>query len=319
MTIGEIILNKYRNIKISEVKDNPIEEVKSIGKYAEIVFPIVYALEYWGPNNNGDAFPYEELLKTYTTFLNGAVYLQHNIDDRIGDVINVYMDKQMKRVLVKVRVYLDKLPEEVLDKILQKRSIGSSMGCAAAYDVCSVCGHISYNWLDKCKHIKSELLSINKETGKLVYMINYSPSFFDVSIVALPGDLRAYSILQKLENENNYYHPLFNFEEPEVKTYRRNLNKKQINKILKQKEDIQTVNKISTDVFTFLNEETTTIPIEILNKYKDNPGDFLATCIGLGIKLNNKDLDILFSGKDIYIGDYKEEIANEINTFVKEC
>jgi hypothetical protein len=181
-------------------------------------------------------FHFEELIKSYETFFyEGKVHLQHNLDDVIGEVLGSYIDYQMKRVLVKVRVYLDKLPDEVIDRILNKKAIGSSMGCIASYDVCSVCGNISYTWMDKCEHIRTELLSINKESGKLVYMINYSPKFFDVSIVGLPADLRAYSILHKLEGDNQFYIPIFNFQEPVVKNYRRKLSKSQIDRILKEK------------------------------------------------------------------------------------
>lgn len=301
----------YKNYKVAQDIHN-VEKVKQNGKYVEIIFPIVYAMEYWGPNNNGDAFPFEEMVKYYRTFNDAKVHLQHNLDDVIGYVVNAAIDHEMKRILVHVKIDMMLLPNEALDRILTGKAIGSSMGCNPAYDICSVCGKISYSWFDKCEHIRTKLLSIDEESGKLVYMINYAPVWNDVSIVAFPGDVRAYSIMQKIEGiDNSFRTTVFNFEYPEVRQYVRQLKRNVIDEMLKDKY------KSSADIFYYL-EEKSIIPKELIEKWKDKAGDFITTATILGIKLTNKDLELLFRGEPIYYGEYNEEIAKDLENIKYE-
>ena len=200
-----------------------LENVKFSGKFVTIEFAPVYAMEYWGPNNNGDAFPWEEMRKNYKTFLtHGAVYLEHTYKPKtkIGFISKADLDYTMKRIIVWADLDLTLLPEEVLNRINNKLAIGSSMGCEVPFDICSVCGHMAKNNSERCKHIPDYLLEIDNETKKLVYMINYSPIWYDLSIVASPALLLGYSLkFIKNKESGEYESALFNFVSNPIKNY----------------------------------------------------------------------------------------------------
>lgn len=192
---------------------------RETANYIEIVFAPVYAMEYWGPNNNGDAFPEEEIKKYYKTFLNAKVHLEHDRSKVVGEVIDVVYDQEMHKIIVTVRVDLNKLPQEAVDKIRAGYAIGSSMGCDVAFDVCSVCGHISRNASSKCEHIKTNLLNFDEETGRLVYMINYGIDWNDISIVLNPADPKAYALYQQDPESGKIKPARANFKTPKGRKY----------------------------------------------------------------------------------------------------
>jgi len=130
-----------------------------------------------------------------------------------------------------------------------------------------------------------------------------------VSIVAFPGDLRAYSILQK--DDSTYITPTFNFKMPELTRYRR-LEPEDVKRIRRQKELMK--DKLSYDILQILNEQPV-LSLEFINKYQDRPQDVLFVCIKNGIKLTNEDLNNLFKGEIPYIGEYDPNIEQDLFNF----
>lgn len=72
--------------------------------------------------------------------------------------------------------------------------------CKVAYDVCSICGNKARKASDYCDHIRREKRKVY-EDGKQAYMINYNPTFFDISIVRRRADKIAY-VLSKVASES---------------------------------------------------------------------------------------------------------------------
>lgn len=67
--------------------------------------------------------------------------------------------------------------------------------CKVAFDVCSICGAKRSGSHDPnmCDHIRHQLGKV-AENGKVAYMRNTEPDFFDISFVTRPADRIAYSL-----------------------------------------------------------------------------------------------------------------------------
>lgn len=68
--------------------------------------------------------------------------------------------------------------------------------CRVAFDVCSICGNKAKRRDEYCNHIRLDKKKIYPD-GKQPYMINYNPTFFDISIVKRRADRIAY-VLDKV-------------------------------------------------------------------------------------------------------------------------
>ena len=158
----------------------------------------VSAKEYYGCNNNGDAFTEEDLKHTHQHFVDNAnVFLQHvNKDPAKGidkPVFSWYND-DMHRVELILRIDKSK-PEAAgtVSKITNGEPLFVSMGCTVTYDVCSICGNKAPTRRDYCDHLRFNMKKILPD-GRQVYALNPNPKFFDISIVAKPADPTAYML-----------------------------------------------------------------------------------------------------------------------------
>lgn len=153
--------------------------------------------EIWGDNLKGDYFPRAEVLGDgsgtygYKTFVtHGAVYYRHRRDtpsDQKGKVIDAYISP-IERVIITTVINNDAMPEDVvIDVNSNGGKYGVSMGTSVTYDICSYCGHKSYNGVtDRCAHIPAFLRQFIN--GVKVYMINIHPVFNDISYTPIPAD-----------------------------------------------------------------------------------------------------------------------------------
>lgn len=87
--------------------------------------------------------------------------------------------------------------------------------CKVAFDVCSICGNKAKRRDEYCAHIRHDKKKIYPD-GKQPYMINYNPTFFDISIVKRRADRIAY-VLDKVASVNSgestiSYHKYNEFE-----------------------------------------------------------------------------------------------------------
>lgn len=173
------------------------------------------AYEVWGPNNNGDAFKHEELLRTHPRFTKEAcIFVEHrnkNVDIRLGKpVLSVYNHKMWRVELVLEVDFIQAKKNRDVDAIKFIADIKEgkfpelSMGTHVKYDVCSICGNHARTKRDHCYHIKFELKNNPyHRDGKRVCMFNPDPHFFDLSFVARGADRTAKS-LEKLASEDDY-------------------------------------------------------------------------------------------------------------------
>lgn len=186
------------------------------------------ALEYYGPNNNGDGFEEAALMhappdwsslsldemrrvaKTwpygYPTFLNAYPYKHHVNKDpakAFGKVEIASWNPIMHRV--ELIVYLDRALCEkqgaidVYDRISQGEYPSTSMGCKVPYDVCSICGNKSKTRNDYCEHAQYMMGKILPD-GRKVFVYNPHPRFFDISFVFIGAD-KTSRVLARLPEE----------------------------------------------------------------------------------------------------------------------
>ena len=187
---------KYAGIARKRHKDNEILVTVGCSSY-----------EVYGLNSNGDGFPSEKeypeygitekdlLTNNYKTFENAEVYYMHDMENAIGWVLKAFWNDRYKWVELVIELDHERCPEDIFVKLRKGEMIFVSMGCAIAYDVCTVCGNKAPDEGSYCTHIKDRLMDV---IGGIVSgMLNPSPRFDDISVVFIPAEALAGSIYRK--------------------------------------------------------------------------------------------------------------------------
>ena len=180
--------------KISDVKLGPktLERVAAVtpvaqysDKYLYVVARAVSGYEKWGPNDNGDSFEWEELLKAYPTFIRGGVYRDHNNQDRkqaIGIILDAWPDMEGQYIDVLMAINKKKAPREVA--WIKEGTLDSvSMGCVVDEAICSICGNVARDESEYCEHVRNGMKG-RIIGGKLCHEFNRGVRFFEVSLIS---------------------------------------------------------------------------------------------------------------------------------------
>jgi len=162
------------------------------------------ASEWYGPNRNGDGFREEELIRRHRTFETDAhVYRSHVNKDpakSFGKVVKSFYNNDMHRVELVLEIDNEKAPD-IVEKVNNGEQVAVSMGCRIKHDVCSICGNKAPKREDYCDHAKFQLNDILPD-GRLVYVDNPDPTFFDISVVWRPADRTGY-MLKKVADHHH--------------------------------------------------------------------------------------------------------------------
>jgi len=179
------------------------------------------AMEYYSPNNNGDAFKEADLKKYHPTFISkGHIFLHHiNKDPKrsIGKPIFSFYNDKMHRVELVLEIDKNNpLAEKTVSAIKRGDDVFVSMGVKVLEgDQCSICGNRSKTRAQYCDHLKFNLRKILPD-GRQVFAINPAPlEFFDISIVSRPADKIAWA-LQKAASEGDNSEDLFSASSAEL-------------------------------------------------------------------------------------------------------
>lgn len=159
--------------------------------------------EYYGCNINGDYFPEKDLIERHHTFVTTAkVFKEHDnkpTSPSYGHVVFSWYNPKMHRV--ELILAIDKVRgKEFIDRQARGEQLEVSMGCRVREDVCSICGNKARKRSDYCEHILRDKRKIYPD-GRQPYMINYNPTFFDISIVRRRADKIAY-VLEKVASQD---------------------------------------------------------------------------------------------------------------------
>lgn len=159
--------------------------------------------EYYGCNINGDYFPEKDLIERHHTFVtNAKVFKEHDnkpTSPSYGHVVFSWYNPKMHRV--ELILAIDKVRgKEFIDRQARGEQLEVSMGCKVREDVCSICGNKARKRSDYCEHILRDKRKIYPD-GRQPYMINYNPTFFDISVVRRRADKIAY-VLEKVASQD---------------------------------------------------------------------------------------------------------------------
>lgn len=155
--------------------------------------------EHFGANRNADGFSKDACVKYHDTFVkHGHVFSHHHNDaekdEILGSIKASAYNEKMGRV--ELFIWADKeKAKEGLDTLEKTGECAFSMACRVPGDYCGVCGQFRKNSSDPnmCDHIRNQLGKV-AEDGKVVYMDNRDPDWFDISFVTRPADRIAYSL-----------------------------------------------------------------------------------------------------------------------------
>jgi hypothetical protein len=207
---------KFASAKIVEVKERfPLKNIsQGVLRRLATVDPIrldperylyvrnraISALETWGANDNGDAFPRDELKKSHLTFIGSRVSLDHDEHLRIGMVLDSvwipYNESTQDGDYVENILALDKKVCEavfpgLIQAIVDRKITDTSMGVYVDYSTCSVCGNRATAECEFCEHIRyAKGSKVRLANGQEVpaYEINYGLTFFEDSVI-VPSEL----------------------------------------------------------------------------------------------------------------------------------
>lgn len=150
--------------------------------------------EKTGANRNADGFSGLWNKTAYEHFLSGHLFKHHKNDDpakSVGKVAIAHYNEPMGRIELVIGMDNKKCAEEV-SKVNKGEDIAVSMGCKVAHDVCSICDNKAKTPENYCDHMKTAAGKI-LDDGRVVYVDNPDPKYFDISIVHRPADRCAFS------------------------------------------------------------------------------------------------------------------------------
>lgn len=169
-------------------------------KFLYLTARAISSLESWGPNGNFDAFPWEELKKSYPTFCGKGFYIEHKEDDENdakGIILDAQPDEDNEFINCICAISKEEYPE-ICDDILNGRLNQVSMSCLAATCICGKedCGNVATKEEELCEHMNPKHPNFCKgsldSNGKPIYEINRDIVFTGLSGVAVPADKDAY-------------------------------------------------------------------------------------------------------------------------------
>ena len=206
---SEQFLYEMRDIKLAD-GEVPIH-VNAVGSHSR-----------WGNNRKGDSFSESTLRQWHPTFVTeGNPFIHHrNRDPKMnyGKVASSCYNDKMHRVELLIIANTNQqaakknaglvLPAEFLEKIEKNAELAVSMGCMIKHDICSWCGNTARTRAEYCDETncrdpktgewgfgcKSGLAKV-ASSGRVQYVDNIDPRFFDISFVGVPADRTAYGFV----------------------------------------------------------------------------------------------------------------------------
>ncbi|MDF2534319.1 MAG: hypothetical protein K0R18_476 [Bacillales bacterium] len=159
-----------------------------------------YGKQIRGANDNGDFFSYDELKKTYKTFIGKAAFVDHqneNVEEARGIILDSIWNERGKFVELLIAVDKKAFPE--LTRGIEMGYITDvSMGCRCGKSICSVCKNEAITEEDFCDHIISA--KGREIDNKPVFEDNREIEFFEISFVSQGADKQA-KILEKVASK----------------------------------------------------------------------------------------------------------------------
>lgn len=171
----------------------------------------------YSSNRNGDGFSHDTLRRTHDTFQKNAhAYRHHKNKDpekRYGEVKLAFFNEPMSRVeLINIYYGNEKVAEErgglladlELEKMAKRDPFSVSMSCRVPLDICAVCHNKAASRKEYCDSVENggscplfgckHGLTKVSSTGRIQYVDNPDPDFFDISNVTRGADRIAFAL-----------------------------------------------------------------------------------------------------------------------------
>ena len=212
----------FRKTAASEKFIYEMREVKLADGEVPIHINAIGASEVYGANRKGDAFSEQTCRDWHHTFVTDGKLYEHHINSdpkrNFGKVAAACYNDKMRRIEMLVIANGDEKTAEknaghaVSDKFLEKleknAEVAVSMGCLIRHDTCSHCGNKARTRLEYCDEdtcldpktgeygfgCKNGLAKVASD-GRMQYVDNIEPHFFDISLVGTPADRSAYGFV----------------------------------------------------------------------------------------------------------------------------
>lgn len=186
----------------SSVFDCPPDLLKAPKGFVPVHLVALGDEEAFGPNRNADGFPKYANEQYHGTFVtHGHVYEHHrNTDPKksMGSIVKSAHSPAMSRIELFIHANESKA-EKHLARMEKEGSIPVSMACKVPNDRCSICNTLRKTAEDpaQCAHVRDHLGEMDNK-GKLIFVHNDQPTYFDISFVGRPADRTAYGFHAKM-------------------------------------------------------------------------------------------------------------------------
>lgn len=176
-------------------------------------------------NQNYDAWPADELKKSYTSFLGKPIFCNHTNDDprdARGRIIAARYCENGDDKYIECIMEIDAQRFPILAKEIIEGGLDSvSMGAEAGFTLCSFCNNKATDLWDMCDHVKyhkgEKLIDPKTREAKLVYETCHNLGFFELSYVFDPADETAVvsKVMVANKRQANKWGPTGDFYDPE--------------------------------------------------------------------------------------------------------
>lgn len=157
--------------------------VAEMQRHPDALWIRVKAIEADAPNDNGDYFSREEIVKSYRTFEGVPVFTNHEnnkVENAKGKVVKAEWDDREGAVYC--TMFIDRKANPHLCRAIEEGYVTDvSMGTQVDFSTCSVCEKKAFTADDYCDHVKT-MKGRNVE-GKKVFEKNYGLKFIEISVV----------------------------------------------------------------------------------------------------------------------------------------
>lgn len=160
-----------------------VDLIAEMGRHPDALWIRVKAIEADSPNDNGDYFSREEVIKSYKTFEGVPVFTNHEnnkVEAAKGKVVSAEWDEREGAVYC--TMFIDRKANAALCRAIEEGYVTDvSMGTQVDFSTCSVCEKKALTAEDYCEHVKT--LKGRSIEGRKVFEKNYGLKFIEISVV----------------------------------------------------------------------------------------------------------------------------------------
>lgn len=179
----EVKLAKKFHGEIARTAEGEVDVVAEMSKHPNFLWMRVKAIEADVPNDNGDYFSREEIMKSYRSFEGVPVFTNHEnqkVENAKGKVVKAEWNDAENAVYC--TMFVDREAFPALCRSIEEGIVTDvSMGTQVDYSTCSLCENKAYTADSYCDHVRT--MKGRSVNGKKVFEKNYGLKFIELSVV----------------------------------------------------------------------------------------------------------------------------------------